>query len=488
MPCAYSHSTGQKCKRITWQHSQFCLLHMSRLASPTPTDDDRLKELEALIKADDGDWRGFSFPSELAFGNQTISFKVDASYASFGTLKLHKVRFLQEVYFANTNFSGGLTAEGTTFEKSADFSGCQFGGGITLLTVKFSKPATFHRAEFRDRAFFRAFFLERVNFNESIFHRSANFTGWRNIYARLRGISSMGMTATATISGGNPPTQRERFIRQFQALKVKLKYIFSYITSSLLKLCKSLQATANTIKKRYSRNNSDEELFDVFGDGADMESVEFINPSQVIFTNADLSKVYFRGTNLRGARFYAVNWYQPELHRNGLFDELFITNNPDGAFRHRNLPVLEETCRNLRAALEDGKNYAAAADFYVGEMEARRKGLSFVERHLFSVEALYRHASKYSSSVRRALTVLFLILILHCALSISIHSIEPWPSSALTERSIYNSLQLLLLQANPADHSNAQPLQQWLNLIFRLLAVIQIALVIFAFRARIKRN
>ena len=62
---------------------------------------------------------------------------------------------------------------------------------------------------------------------------------------------------------------------------------------------------------------------------------------------------------------------------------------------------LEEAYRNMRAALEDNRSYAAAADFYVGEMEANRKLQKGAARY-FSVAALYRLLSFYGTSVPRA--------------------------------------------------------------------------------------
>jgi uncharacterized protein YjbI with pentapeptide repeats len=368
-----------------WKDQPQCVFHAEHTNSR-----EQLEHLEKLIENKDGMWRGFQFGGPVQMSDREIAFRIDASYAAFASLDLSKVQFTAEVKLTAAHIKGNFSAKGSTFQASADFDRCQFDGDVTLQHIKFSAPVSFHNAEFKGRMFFRVHFFKRVNLNSAIFHRSVQFAGWRNVNLQVSS-AMMSIEAAGTLSavGGKPLTLLERTHVLWRRVRTTAQGIRRRLSSALSKTWALIDRSVEAIRRRYARSNPNDEIFDVFGDQAELTSVDFASPNQVTFTTANLSKVYFRGTNLRGARFYAVNWYQPELGRNGLYDEIFIAKNPDGAFRHLHLPVLEETCRNLRAALEDSRNYAEAADFYVGEMEARRARFGLLRRHLFSVESLY---------------------------------------------------------------------------------------------------
>ena len=219
----------------------------------------------------------------------------------------------------------------------------------------------------------------------------------------------------------------------------------------------------------------------------DPKKLLFLKPNQILFSEVDLSRVHFRGTNLRGVRFLGVKWWQPVFNRNGLYDEVYVKSSPDGPFRHLSLPVLEETCRNARVALEENRSFNAASDFYIAEMEAVREQQSFCRRHIFSVTALYRSVSRYGTSVGAAFWMLSLIYFLHVTASIYVQlpiglvpSLEEFLEVAL------RSLKILLLVRT--EQSLTLMPQPWLDIGLRLLGPIQIAMLAIAFRARIKRH
>jgi uncharacterized protein YjbI with pentapeptide repeats len=230
--------------------------------------------------------------------------------------------------------------------------------------------------------------------------------------------------------------------------------------------------------------------FRVFENEGQLQDVVFLKPDQTTFSLVDLSRVYFRGTNLRGVRFIGVNWWQPRLNRNGLYDELFIRYSKDGPFRYQYLPALEETCRNARVALEDNRSFNTASDFYVAEMEAARAQLRLLARNIFSVNALYRFSSLYGTNVGIAIRVLFLFFLLHLVGSIQLTyrdahdlSIEVVSGSAL------RSLQVLVQQNLDTRLSpDVTTPQLWLDAIFRVVGLVQAAMVALAFRSRIKRH
>jgi uncharacterized protein YjbI with pentapeptide repeats len=227
-------------------------------------------------------------------------------------------------------------------------------------------------------------------------------------------------------------------------------------------------------------------MFEVDGQ---LQDVVFLKPDQTTFSQVDLSHVYFRGTNLRGIRFLGVVWWQPRLERNGLYDELFIRLSKDGPFRYQNLPVLEETCRNARVALEENRSFGIASDFYVGEMEAARAQLSFLKRHLFSVAALYRFVSRYGTDVGVALRVLALLYSLHLAGTLAIQFGDGATLSVgVISEATLRSFKVLMQQNPETITSIGSHFQAWLDAAFRVLGLIQVAMVALAFRSRIKRH
>jgi len=226
-------------------------------------------------------------------------------------------------------------------------------------------------------------------------------------------------------------------------------------------------------------------LLTTFEGEGQFQSVIFLKPDQVLFSEIDLARVHFRGTNFRGVRFLSVKWWQPAFNRNGLYDEVFIKNTVDGPLRHLSLPALEETCRNARVALEENRDFNTASDFYIAEMEAVRGQQSFLRRHFFSVTALYRCVSRYGTSVGTVLWVLCLIYLLHVTASVyvgQVSSVSEFLDLAL------RSLKVLLLVRIESSNMAIVAEQAWLDISLRLLGPIQIAMLAIAFRARIKRH
>jgi hypothetical protein len=243
------------------------------------------------------------------------------------------------------------------------------------------------------------------------------------------------------------------------------------------------------LKRKFAKSDPNAEVFMMFEAEGQLQGVIFLKPDKVLFSQVNLSKVYFQGTNLRGVRFLGVNWWQPAFKRNGLYDEIFIGKSSDGPFRHLYLPILEETCRNTRVALEENKSFNMASDFYIAEMEAVRQQQNILERHILSVTALYRFVSRYGTSVGTSIRVLALIYFLHVSSSLYIHS--PIPLTELIDEFMATALRSIkvMLLAQPETKSGAiSNGQSWLDVGLRLIGPIQIAMIAMAFRSRIKRH
>jgi Pentapeptide repeats (8 copies) len=253
-------------------------------------------------------------------------------------------------------------------------------------------------------------------------------------------------------------------------------------------LSSQVHQLARRLRTRFAREDKRTTYYRVFAGEADFTYVELQKPTQVSFVQVDLSRVSLRGTNLRGTRLYDVRFWQESLRRNGLFDEVQARKYKDGPYLFSMLPQIEEAYRNVRTALEENRNYPDAADFYCGEMEARRLRKALPGRHLVSVEAWYRALSRYGTSIGVSATLLLLIIVLHTELALLLQSRagEIISVPAIGDAAL-GSLRLALFQQPPARSVDGQA-QAWIDLFFRVAIAVQLALFIFAFRAKIKRS
>ena len=207
----------------------------------------------------------------------------------------------------------------------------------------------------------------------------------------------------------------------------------------------------------------------------------------------DLFRAHLIGTDMRGVHFYDVDWHQEKLGRRGLQDEVLVKNSWDRNDRDYLYPRVEAEYRNIRVALEDNKDYSTATDFYVGEMETRRQRMGFFRKYLFSVEAVYRHSSIYGSSIWRAVSIMIVLIVLHSFLMTRL--LANIPVEKLLRFQIIdsfwlvltNSLKVLTLQRS-GPFIEIGGWQTTLDAVFQVIGPIQIALIILAMRARIKRH
>jgi len=225
----------------------------------------------------------------------------------------------------------------------------------------------------------------------------------------------------------------------------------------------------------------------VFNDGVHLQLIDFRRPERVQFRMVDLSRAFTLDTDFRKVRFYDIKWYQPILRRRGLYVEAWAK---EGMVLQRFGPMLEANYRNIRSALEENKDFRGATDFYVGEMEARRRQLPLSRRYLLSIEWVYWLLSLYGASPLRASGALVGVLVLYgmfsgCALGTGCYSLSG--GCHLDSDLVVRSLSLVEISKAPSGPE----LHGWWRfgeIVFRIFAVIQIALLALALRNRIKRT
>lgn len=391
--------------------------------------------------------------------------------------------------FSRSSFNEATTLSKIVYEKNVFFVKCKFNGPVTITNVRCLESAMFIGSSFIGRTVLNINFSNLANLNQVIFYDGVKFSGWRNVTLTLMDK----IQAKTEFFGAAVGTSSDSKIQNKILLKMITIRNLSLRLVNALKRMASIQfdKAANyltLIQKSYARSNEDSKTFRMFETEGQLQDVVFLKPDQTIFTQVDLSKVYFRGTNLRGIRFLGVNWWQPKLKRNGLSDELFIRENDDEVFRQENLPVLEDTCRNARVALEDNKSFDIASDFYIAEMEASRSRMGFFKREIWSINALYRFVSFYGTSFGVAVRIFLLFYLSHLILTLAIQYQNGVILEQVVTNEFINSLEVLF-QKNP-DRANSSGLyaQRILDVVFRILGLVQLAMVALAFRSRIKRH
>ena len=469
----------------------YCIFHRHHeymVIAGTQPQVNFMNELQKEIVSKNGNWRGFSFPAEFRLSGN-VDFQISAQFSIFNDLKLEGVTFEDECRFTDSKFRGDAQLKTCHFKKNADFTKCVFENKTEFLNVFFHGVASFGESEFIDRVSLRVNFSESANFSSTIFKDAVTFSGWRNISLSLSSASLSMSAGFATVTQSNQ-TIAQKIRQSLQVFCSKAKVL----KESFLKLIKSasnyIKVKFEQLKRRFFTKREGIQDYLVFEKEGQLNNVTFYKPDQTVFNNVNMSKVYLAGTNFRGSRFLGVYWHQPKLKRNGLYDELFIRNSGDANFIQKQLPQLEESYRNIRVTLEDNLNYEAAADFYVGEMDTRRAQLNIFRRHFFSVTALYKAVSNYGTSVFTAFRVLLWIILFHWAITLFLnfdfekHDIQFTKDMLLrsfSQFSFHNLDESTSWIVNPF-------LQRWVDIGLKLFGISQLAMLVFAFRTRIKRH
>jgi uncharacterized protein YjbI with pentapeptide repeats len=489
--CTFKPTGGTQCPRSNVGGTDYCALHYGHdLASdrPLPTNPAFQVELDKLVAAKDGNWQGFVFPAGCTLP-KVISFPVRAVGCQFASLTLDGVTFQESVDFSGSLFRTTTIIRGLLFQAPATFDRCRFAGPVDFLNVQYKQAASFHRAEFADRTVLRANFEGSANFNEVVFRDAVTFAGWRNVTAKVEAaLGAVVAVAAGVAIGGKPPTLLQRTGRLLTALTRRIQSVGKHLFALASDWIQTARTRYRSFLRRFAKDDAATRIFRVFEREGQLQGVIFMKPEQTSFSQLDLSCVYLRGTNLRGVRFLGVDWWQPLLGRNGLHDEIFVRESKDGPFKHAELPSLEETCRNVRVALEESRSFNIASDFYIAEMEAARSRLPFFRKHLFSIPALYFYASRYGTSVWVASAVLALLFLAYVAAMFGLQTESSSLTAAQNASDIaLQALRLLVFQSNDALAPGTDA-RAWVSTIFRVFGLIQIAMLIFAFRARIKRS
>lgn len=181
-----------------------------------------------------------------------------------------------------------------------------------------------------------------------------------------------------------------------------------------------------------------------------------------------------------------MNWHQPQLCRDGLWEDVSTRRLGNIIWRYNMMPSIEEAYRNIRVALESNKNFDSASDFYIGEREMNRLHMHPLRAHLLSIDAWYNALSQYGTNPGRALRFLMWLVLFHLFTTALLMDSSS-PLFIVSQSNLTHTLQVVTLQKIIGTEFNTDSVIL-LDVIFRAIAPIILALTALSFRSRIKRH
>ncbi|KPL01040.1 MAG: hypothetical protein AMJ91_02020 [candidate division Zixibacteria bacterium SM23_73_3] len=284
--------------------------------------------------------------SDLIFGNAVFKQGAEFEHRIFkhyifgGKVHFAGAEFLGEAWFRGAVFKAD-TFLNAKFKKQAVFSAATFEKEVNFSEAKFEKPAGFFEVKFTSESRCR---FERTTFGASADFRSCRFEG------------------------------ETFFCDSFSQGKTNEK-----IDLSGSQISGSFKISEEKNPKTIIRRE------------IDFRNVKFLDPRTVKFEKINLGKFRFSGTDVRLIEFVDVEWDRKK-RRNRIRDEVA----PDPLTQKFEYDLIAQVYRRLRANYEESRNYPEAGDFYIGEMEMRRR----IEKSFFNKKALtlYRWLSNYGES------------------------------------------------------------------------------------------
>ena len=475
--CAYSNDAGgDKCirRRSLPNGDTYCTFH-----SKLTKDSVFINEFKDLIATKDGTWCGFIFPifpKEFKFPSE-INFEINARNSTFTKLIIVDVTFDESCDFSGSTFNDATEFRRCTFTKMVLFYECKFLKEADFRCVTFKGDTAFSYTEFSGTAFLQVLFECPATFDRVVFGGRVLFSRWGNAVVLISGVS-VTASASSVVALGDA---------EDQPIPNRTTPVGGSSTSQPIACFKKILSRITNLRKKPDEPHWT--YHPISNTRLSLTNITFAKPEYVRFDNIDMSHVELANTNFRGVNFFGVNWYQPDLKRGGLYDEVLTLNHSNKLTDQQiGYSACETSYRNIRVTLEENRDFSAAADFYVGEMESHQKQLGFFKKY-FSVVFLYWLVSGYGTKVFRAITVLSCLLLIHTALSFIIDNYQDhWNGNSnwMFRESFLTDTGLTGFSVSH-ENSHAIPLKQWLDIIFRLAVISQIAMLIFAFRARIKR-
>ncbi|ARQ70793.1 pentapeptide repeat-containing protein [Streptomyces marincola] len=467
-------------------------------------------QFERAVFTGDAWFYGASFGGDAQFARAVFSGAAGFDQVTFvGRARFDQAAFTGEAGFHGATFAGEAGFERATFTGDAGFHGAAFTGEARFDQAVFGSDAGFYGAAFRGEAgFHRAEFAGDAQFERVEFSDDAGFR-WARFEAAPR-LGRLTCAGTVELSGavfGAPVTvevaaralalRRTRFA---STAALRVRYAHVDLSGAVLEYPVSLAAEPQP----FTDDSGGEVVERTHGDadaGVRVLSLNGVDTSHLSLTDVDLAECRLAGAvnldqlSLSGRITFArppAGWHRRGVlparwsRRKVLVEEHHVRAaghrgpaargwrphpnsdpgpGPEGPGRGNAPPapgspravVVAGLYRQLRKALEDGKNEPGAADFYYGEMEMRRRdrGTPFPERLLLR---LYWATSGYGLRASRALAWL------GAAMTATVLALMLWglpadePKPVVTGRQVAAGQELALVTDTPAPVNPGGPL------------------------------
>jgi len=484
---------------------QLCILHSHDAEKNREEFDARVEKKK---KAGDFDFRGTFFSEAVRFTGELwqanfsearFQGAADFSQARFqGATGFSEATFLGEANFFKARFQGGASFSGATFLGEAYFYSATFQGAAIFWGARFQGEANFSWARFQAKALFESSRFEsearfiHTRFRKEISFKRSRFAG--TVY--LEHIDLWGTVEFEKAEFGSGVFFRGPF------------HVVPYAPLT------DKEEGKKVLRAEARREPIPPELR--------FENVLLEEPEKARFEELDLRETTFGGTNVRPIEFRNVKWPQTVwfarlaasarmarwvgadrwerlvgfFGHNTAADEVRLTK---AGGDEKQTERARRVCRDLKASLEDQRDYADAGDFYYAEMELRRRQVGPVRWLLYWV---YWLVCGYGEKPLRAL-VFFLCLWLAVAGGFTktwFKAAEAESPSWLTERyggstafrpwlrdAAEYSLRSLVFQQRGGYMA---PDSRWayrLTVIWSLMGYTQVGLFLLAMRRRFRR-
>jgi uncharacterized protein YjbI with pentapeptide repeats len=309
----------------------------------------------------DFSFKQLRFRESVDFSDTVFYGPVDFSESIFGHAAFTFAQFTEKADFSGAKFKrAGFSF--TQFKKEADFSGAQF-ENANFSHAKFTQEVNFMGSNFtKDAAFFETVFMVTANFSFTSFTEKAEFARAK---FTLADFSAVKFENDADFSGSIFATG-DFSVAEFTEYADFMSTIFS----------EKANFTGTQFSKKAAfyeaRFAKEADFHNVqFAKEADFHNVQFADQENIRFLTDDLSQVSFVNTDISRVRFGEDTiWGNKFKVRDERDIESQLTADTVPFIR---LGTVLAIYRNLRENYEYRLRYDEAGQFFIREMELKRK-------------------------------------------------------------------------------------------------------------------
>jgi len=386
-PCPFEKYSG-----LLFRDQSHCVFHSNMVLEKRTDFEKELRSYVEKIKSDPNikkfDFTRYIFP-EISFQGQQFEKPSIFLQAKFvGNADFSRVVFHDQVNFDSCDLTGGGTFNRAKFLKTIDFSRAEF-GRFWFDEAEFIEESIFKRTKFKDAVdFFNAAFNNGADFSNVVFEQQVSFaavTFKGNVVfsnTEFRGRTLFLSTLFRGISGSVEPNlvdfseahfldeitfNKAEFDNEARFSGVKFEKEVYFYSTMFKGNVDFLAATFN--EKTLFAGGGETKVF--FAE-CYFPRIRLGKEATLTFEDVDLSNAVFLDTNIEPFVFRNVSWHETRSRKRALLNEFppIKGNESEGEYES-----IAENYRQLVLNYERKRDYEAAEDFHIGEMEMRRKKL-----------------------------------------------------------------------------------------------------------------